>query len=128
MTSTEKNPLKKILIIDDEPDLLEIIKLRLEAEGFEVMVAEGGEKGFHLAKEKKPDLIFLDIMMPGLNGFETAVLLQKDPLTRSVPIVLLTAKTQDADREEGTRVGAVDYIVKPFEINDFINKINIYLP
>lgn len=122
MTST-----KKILIIDDEFDLLEVIKVRLEAEGFEVIVAASGEKGIQLAKEKGPHLIFLDIMMPGLNGFETAVLLKQEPSTQSIPIIMLTAKTLDSDREEGTRVGAVDYIVKPYEVHDFINKINTHL-
>lgn len=122
MTST-----KKILIIDDESDLLEIIKLRLEAEGFEVIVADSGEKGIQLAKEKGPHLIFLDIMMPGLDGFETTVLLKQEPSTQSIPIIMLTAKTLDSDREEGTRVGAVDYIVKPYEVHDFINKISTHL-
>lgn len=114
---------KKILLIDDEPEILKLLAKRLEDAGFEVITAPDGIEGLDKARATNPDLILLDILMPRIDGFDVCRLLKFDERYKNIPILLLTAKTQDADKETGRKVGANGYITKPFESSDLIAKI-----
>ncbi|MFH0940508.1 MAG: response regulator [Candidatus Omnitrophota bacterium] len=114
--------MKKILVIDDEADIRDIVRLYLVEEGFEVVEAENGQDGILTAQREQPDLIILDIMMPGINGFEVAKHLKDDPNTHDIPIVILSVLAQDSQY----RHGILDYISKPFrqeELVDIIRKV-----
>ncbi len=115
--------LGKILVVDDEVYILHILDFSLGAEGFEVITANNGELAIEKAKQEKPDLIVLDIMMPVLDGYETCRRLKRASETKTIPVVLLTAKGRDVDKRLGYEVGAVDYIVKPFSPNRLIERI-----
>jgi two-component system alkaline phosphatase synthesis response regulator PhoP len=115
--------LGKILVVDDEVYILHILDFSLGAEGFEVITANNGELAIEKAKQEKPDLIVLDIMMPVLDGYETCRRLKRESETKTIPVVLLTAKGRDVDKRLGYEVGAVDYIVKPFSPNRLIERI-----
>ena len=114
----------KVMAVDDEPDIVKIVKISLELADFEVIECSSGEEC--LAKIKageKPRLILLDIMMPGLSGYETCAKLREDPRMKDVKIVMLTAKGQKGDAEEGLRMGADDYIIKPFDPYELIEQV-----
>jgi two-component system alkaline phosphatase synthesis response regulator PhoP len=113
----------KILVVDDEVYILHILDFSLGAEGFEVISANNGELGVEKAKLEKPDLIVLDIMMPVLDGYETCRRLKREPETKDIPVVLLTAKGRDVDKRLGFEVGAIDYIIKPFSPSRLIERI-----
>lgn len=115
--------LGKVLVVDDEVYILHILDFSLGAEGFEVITANNGELAIEKAKQEKPDLIVLDIMMPVLDGYETCRRLKRESETKNIPVVLLTAKGRDVDKRLGYEVGAVDYIVKPFSPNRLIERI-----
>ena len=115
--------LGKVLVVDDEVYILHILDFSLGAEGFEVITANNGELAIEKAKQEKPDLIVLDIMMPVLDGYETCRRLKREAETKNIPVVLLTAKGRDVDKKLGYEVGAVDYIVKPFSPNRLIERI-----
>ncbi|MBI4432777.1 MAG: response regulator [Candidatus Omnitrophica bacterium] len=118
---------KRILAIDDEKSILELVRYNLEKEGYSVFTAETGEKGFDLAKSKQPDLILLDLMLPGMDGLETCKLLQRTPQTRAIPIVMLTAKNSEVDQVVGIELGACDYIPKPFSVKVLLARVkNIF--
>jgi twitching motility two-component system response regulator PilH len=102
-----------ILIIDDSPTEVHVMQTALESHGFRTAVAADGAEGIKLAREIHPDLIFMDIVMPGINGYQATRALLNDPDTRAIPIVMVTSKGQQADRVWGLRQGAVDYLVKP---------------
>ena len=113
----------KILVVDDEVYILHILEFSLGAEGFEVISANNGELAVEKAKQERPNLIILDIMMPVLDGYETCRRLKRDVETKDIPVVLLTAKGRDVDKRLGFEVGAVDYIVKPFSPGRLIERI-----
>jgi two-component system alkaline phosphatase synthesis response regulator PhoP len=113
----------KILVVDDEVYILHILDFSLGAEGFDVITANNGELAVEKAIQEKPDLIVLDIMMPVLDGYETCRRLKREPETKHIPIILLTAKGREADKRLGFEVGAIDYIVKPFSPNRLIGRI-----
>lgn len=113
----------KILVVDDEVYILHILDFSLGAEGFEVITANNGELAIEKAKQERPDLIVLDIMMPVVDGYETCRRLKRESETKNIPVVLLTAKGRDVDKRLGYEVGAVDYIVKPFSPNRLIERI-----
>lgn len=113
----------RILVVDDEVYILHILDFSLGAEGYEVISANNGESAVEKARAERPDLIVLDIMMPVLDGFETCRRLKRDPATRDIPVVLLTAKGREVDRRLGFEVGAADYIVKPFSPARLIDRI-----
>ena len=113
----------KILVVDDEVYILHILDFSLGAEGFEVITANNGELAIEKAKQEKPDLIVLDIMMPVVDGYETCRRLKRESETKNIPVVLLTAKGRDVDKRLGYEVGAIDYIVKPFSPNRLIERI-----
>ncbi len=113
---------KKVLVVDDEPDTLELVKLVLESAGFKTMLATSGREALKLAEASKPDLVLLDIMMPDMDGWEVfRKLKEKDP---AIPIAILTAKAQNIDRLLGLHVlKADDYITKPFGKNELIDRV-----
>ena len=113
----------KILVCDDEVYILNILDFSLGAEGFEVITANNGELAIVKAKQERPSLIVLDIMMPVLDGYETLRRLKADPETKDIPVILLTAKGRDVDKRLGFEAGATDYIVKPFSPSRLIERI-----
>ncbi len=104
----------KVLVIDDEPPIRLLCRVNLEAEGMEVLEAPDGPSGVAAAREQAPDVILLDVMMPGLDGWRVAEALLDDPATRDVPIIFLTARAEFRDRARGLDIGGVDYVTKPF--------------
>ena len=118
---------KKILIIEDDSMIMDMYELRLGEAGYEVLKAKAGDEGLIQAKETKPDLILLDIIMPGLDGFGVLETLKKEATTKDIPVLLLTNLAQEADRAKGQKLGARDYLVKadktPFQIVEYINKL-----
>ncbi len=115
---TEK---KKVLIIDDDFQIIKIIKYKLLLEGYEVFSALNGVEGLKLAFTELPALIFMDIMMPEMNGYEVLRLLKSDKRTKTIPVVMVTARTQDSDKEKAERIGIVDYVHKPFSPQTLVN-------
>ena len=118
---------KKILIVDDEQDIVETLKFMLEAEGYECFCAYDGENGLTLAKEIIPDLMILDVMMPKINGFKISRLLKYDTKYKDIPIIMVTARSQEEDKLIGQETGVNEYITKPFELDDIIKKVKEYL-
>jgi len=112
-----------ILVVDDEPDLLELIDTNLTAAGFNVVSAASGREALRLARELRPQLILLDVMLPELDGLEVCKLLRHDPATRSIPIVMLTARAAEIDRVLGLELGADDYITKPFSVRELVLRV-----
>jgi DNA-binding response OmpR family regulator len=117
----------KILIVDDEPDLAETVRFSLELEGYNVLVATNGEEGLNVARQEKPDLILLDLMLPKLDGYKVCRLLKFDERYKSIPILMLTAKTQEKDIILGKATGANEYLTKPFDMDELMAKIKAYL-
>lgn len=114
----------KILVVDDEVNITQILEFSIGAEGYEVISAQNGEEAIDKARREQPDLIILDIMMPIIDGYEACRILKANPLTKNIPVVLLTAKGRDIDRRLGYEVGATDYIIKPFSPNKLIDRIH----
>jgi DNA-binding response OmpR family regulator len=114
---------KKVLIIDDEADLVETIRFPLELEGFQVLAAYNGEEGLNQARSENPDLILLDLMLPKLDGYKICRLLKFDDRYKHIPIFMLTAKTQEKDKILGKETGADEYLTKPFDIDELVTKI-----
>jgi DNA-binding response OmpR family regulator len=120
------NP-KKILIVDDEADLVETVRFPLEMEGYHVLVSYNGEDALNQARKENPDLILLDLMLPKLDGYKVCRLLKFDDRYKHIPILMLTAKTQEKDKTLGMETGANEYITKPFEMDDLLKKVKAYL-
>lgn len=115
---------KRILATDDEPDVLLIIKTALQSEGFDVSTASNGFECLEAAKASPPDLFVLDVMMPGMSGFEVVAKLKEEPSTATIPIIMLTGLAERGKMKEALSGGVDYYIVKPFEFEDLINKVN----
>ena len=105
---------ESILVVDDEEDILELVRFHLARDGYPVGLAATGEEALKKARRERFDLIVLDLMLPGMDGFEVAKALKADSRTNSVPIIMLTAKGEDADIVTGLEIGADDYVTKPF--------------
>jgi len=118
---------KKILVVDDEVDLVETVRFPLELEGFDVLVSYNGEDALNQARKEKPDLIILDLMLPKLDGYKVCRLLKFDERYKHIPILMLTAKTQEKDKILGKETGADEYITKPFEMDYLMEKVKAYL-
>lgn len=114
----------RILIVDDSPTEVHVLKTMLEKNGFETMSATSGEDGIALAKQEKPDLILMDVVMPGMNGFQATRKITKEPETSAIPVIIVTTKDQETDRVWGIRQGAKDYVTKPAQESELISKIN----
>jgi two-component system alkaline phosphatase synthesis response regulator PhoP len=118
---------KKILVVDDEADLAKAISFSLTAEGYTVLVSYNGEDALNQARKENPDLILLDIMLPKLDGYKVCRLLKFDERYKHIPILMLTAKTQEKDKIVGMETGANEYITKPFDVDELTEKIKAYL-
>jgi DNA-binding response OmpR family regulator len=118
---------KRILIADDESGFVMTLRSRLEFEGFEVITALDGKEALEMVPAQQPDLILLDVMMPEVNGYQVCRTLKEDPETSAIPILMLTAKSQESDRFWGIEAGANAYITKPFDMDDLIAKIRYLL-
>ncbi|MDD5108253.1 MAG: response regulator [Candidatus Omnitrophica bacterium] len=114
---------KKILVVDDEPELVEMLTIRLEANDYQVIKSFDGQDALDKARKEKPDLIILDLMLPKLDGYSVCRQLKFDEKYKQIPIMLFTARTQETDMELGKEVGADAYIVKPFEASIFLAKV-----
>ena len=117
----------KILVVDDEVYIVHILDFSLGMEGYEVITALDGEAALEKARNEKPDLIVLDIMMPKLDGYETCKALKSESKTKDIPVILLSAKGRNADQKLGFEVGADDYITKPFSPRKLVERINAIL-
>ena len=115
--------IKKVLIVDDSPTERHIIGEILRKHGLEVVFAEDGESGVIMAKSEMPDLIVMDVVMPGLNGFQATRAITKDAATQHIPVIICTTKGQETDRVWGLRQGAKDYVLKPVDAADLLGKI-----
>ena len=120
---------QNILIIEDDADIAESLHYNFKREGFRPVVAESGEKGLRIAQDEKttPDLILLDIMLPGMSGMELCRRLRREPLTERTPIIMLTAKAGEPDKIAGLETGADDYVVKPFSVKEVIARVRAVL-
>lgn len=121
MSQAESRPL--VLIVEDEADLITLLRYNLTKQGFDVIAAEDGEEGLFLARDRQPAMILLDWMLPEMSGLDVCRQLRRDPGTRDIPIVMLTAKAEEADRIRGLDSGADDYVPKPFSPGELIARI-----
>jgi two-component system phosphate regulon response regulator PhoB len=117
----------RILVIEDEPDIQQILDYNLREKGHKVFIAGKGEEGLRLAREKRPDLVLLDLMLPDIPGTEVCKTLKGDPLTRNAQVVMLTAKGEEIDRVVGLELGADDYVVKPFSVRELLLRVQAIL-
>jgi len=117
----------QVLIVDDSPTEAHVLKGMLEKNGFEVETAENGTVGIERAKAMQPDLILMDVVMPGLNGFQATRQLTKDPETSEIPVIIVTTKDQETDRVWGLRQGAKDFLSKPISEKTLMEKISLVL-
>ena len=116
-------PVKKILVVDDSPTERHVISELLVRSGYQVITADNGEEGVEKARREKPDLILMDVVMPGLNGYQATRTLTRDETTKHIPIIVCTSKGQETDRIWGLRQGALDYLVKPVKAVELLAKI-----
>lgn len=117
----------RILLIEDDVNLTELVRYNLERDGFETALSADGEEGLMMAIERPPDLVLLDWMLPNLSGIEICRRLRRNAETANVPIIMLTARTEEGDRVRGLEIGADDYVVKPFSPRELIARINAVL-
>lgn len=115
--------IKKILVIDDSPTERHVLVDVLTRGGYEILTAENGEEGIEKARSEKPDLILMDVVMPGLNGYQATRTLTRDDATRHIPIIVCTSKDQETDKIWGLRQGAHDYLTKPINAEELLMKI-----
>jgi two-component system, OmpR family, alkaline phosphatase synthesis response regulator PhoP len=118
---------EKILVVDDEEDILELVRFNLAREGYRVETSADGERALEAARSTRPDLIVLDLMLPGMDGLEVARVLKQNPDTGRIPIVMLTAKGEDSDIVAGLELGAEDYITKPFSPRVLVARVRAVL-
>jgi twitching motility two-component system response regulator PilH len=111
-----------ILIVDDSPTEVHVMKKALEKSGYKTATAQDGAEGVRMAREMTPDLIFMDVVMPGVNGYQATRTLANDPKTKTIPIIMVTSKGQETDKIWGLRQGAVDYMVKPVSPDQLVAK------
>ena len=113
-----------VLVIDDDPVILELLRVNFEIEGFDVICAANGEEGFAKAQAEQPDIVIYDIMMPRRDGLQLLTDLKRDPTTEDLPVILLSAKAQKTEVQQGLDLGADDYITKPFDPLELIDRLN----
>jgi twitching motility two-component system response regulator PilH len=118
----------RILIIDDSPTDTRVFATVLEKNGHQVLSAGSAEDGIEVCKRELPDLVLMDVILPGMNGFQATRSLSKDPATSAIPIIIVSTKNMETDRVWGLRQGAKDYLVKPPSERELINRINALLP
>jgi DNA-binding response OmpR family regulator len=120
-------PPPTVLVVEDDPVILRLLEVNFQLEGFTVLLAHDGAEGIDLARTHKPDLVISDIMMPKTSGLELVASLKGDPDTKGIPIILLSAKAQTSDLKVGMDAGADDYVTKPFEPLDLVDRVNALL-
>ncbi|HEX3620940.1 MAG TPA: response regulator [Acidimicrobiales bacterium] len=113
-----------VLVIDDDPVILELLRVNFEIEGFDVVCASDGEEGLRLAQSEQPDIVISDIMMPRRDGLQLLNDLKAGPTTADLPVILLSAKAQKSEVQQGLDMGADDYITKPFDPLELIDRLN----
>jgi DNA-binding response OmpR family regulator len=113
----------RVLVAEDERDVAELIRYTLAREGFEVILATNGADALRLARESRPDLVLLDLMLPQVNGWELCRRLKQDPATRPVPVIMVTARTEEGDKVLGFELGADDYVTKPFSTRELVARV-----
>lgn len=123
---TDQTP-ARVLVADDEEDVRDLVVYRLSRSGYDVVEALDGEEAFRLATEQTPDLIVLDVMMPRIDGYELTRRLRAEPATSRVPVILLTARTQENDVSQGFEAGADDYLKKPFNPDELVARVRAVL-
>ncbi|MDP1681239.1 MAG: response regulator [Burkholderiales bacterium] len=116
-------PISKIMVVDDSPTERHFLGELLTKEGYQVVMAESGEDAMEKAKQLKPDLILMDVVMPGLNGFQATRAITKAEETKNIPVIMCTSKGQETDKVWGMRQGARDYVVKPVNKDELLRKI-----
>ena len=116
-------PVKKILVVDDSPTERHLLTELLTKNGYQVIAAESGEESIEKAKTEMPDLVLMDVVMPGLNGFQATRTLTRDDATKHIPVIVCTSKGQETDKIWGLRQGAQDYLVKPINGDELLSKI-----
>jgi DNA-binding response OmpR family regulator len=118
---------KTVLVVDDEQDILDLVRFRLEHDGYRVLTASDGQAGLALAQAERPDLCILDVMMPKLTGLEVLASLRADPATADTRVILLTSRGQDTDVDRGFELGAHDYVTKPFSPKELRRRVQAQL-
>jgi two-component system phosphate regulon response regulator PhoB len=126
-TESERNARQVILVVDDEKDILELVEYNLQRNGYDVLTATSGDAALMIASSKIPDMILLDLMLPGMSGTEVARKLKADSRTASIPIIMLTAKSEETDVVVGLTLGADDYVTKPFSMKILLARLNTVL-
>jgi len=116
-------PISKVMVVDDSPTERHFLSEILTKQGYQVIMAESGEEAMEKAKVQKPDLILMDVVMPGLNGFQATRAITKDDATKHIPVIMCTSKGQETDKVWGMRQGARDYLVKPVNQEELLRKI-----
>ena len=119
--------IKTILVVEDDEEILGMLKLNLENQGYRVLTAGEGYEALHLARVEKPDLLLLDIMLPGIDGYEVCRILRSGSESSAIPIIMLTAKGEELDVVLGLEMGADDYVTKPFSIRELLSRIKAHL-
>jgi DNA-binding response OmpR family regulator len=114
----------KVLLVDDDPVILKLLQVNFEMEGYKVMTANDGVEGLEKARTERPDIVLLDIMMPRMDGLEVTKALKGDASTKDIPIILLSAKAQASDVQVGKDMGADDYLTKPFDPLELLDRVN----
>jgi len=120
-------PPATVLVVDDDPVILKLLEVNFEMEGFQVVRAADGAEGLERAREVRPDIVVLDVMMPRMTGYEVAKALREDDGTAHIPIIFVTARAQSSDVEKGMELGVEDYVTKPFDPLDLIDRVNALL-
>ena len=120
-------PAPTVLVVEDDPVILRLLEVNFELEGFTVLLAQDGDEGIKVARAEKPDIIVSDIMMPKVSGIELVETLKGKKATASIPIILLSAKAQTGDLKAGMDAGADEYVTKPFEPLDLVDRVNALL-
>ena len=118
---------KTILIVDDEPDFIKILQIRLEHAGYNIVAASNGVDALKILESVNPQLVLLDVMMPDMNGYQFCRRAKSSPKTNKIPIIMVTAKAQESDRFWGLETGAADYITKPYESSEMLEKIKRHI-
>jgi two-component system, OmpR family, alkaline phosphatase synthesis response regulator PhoP len=118
---------ERILVIEDESDIQDLLRYNLKKEGFEVEAASDGERGLDLARVKPFDLVILDLMLPGIDGLEVCRRLRSDPRTEQVPVIMVTSKGEESDVVVGLSIGADDYVTKPFSVKELLARVKVVL-
>ncbi|HSR66692.1 MAG TPA: response regulator [Acidobacteriota bacterium] len=118
---------EKVVVIEDENDILEMIQYNLKREGYSVLTSTNGEEGLEVARRENPDVVLLDLMLPGRDGIEVCKRLKSDPLTRSIPVIMVTAKGEESEVVLGLGVGADDYVTKPFSPKELMARVRAVL-